>query len=167
MAAKLPFKYTGAVVLGSNISGTFTAIISILSSYFASSVRTAAIYYFIGAMFVLLACFDTYFALPLNVCELISKMFVHPFCSAFHYHFIYKIFQRFYRYHELMHEKEVEKARKLGGSSGRPPYWTVFKQAFPQLFNVFFIFFITLSLFPVVQSGTYLTIMKTTILEEN
>lgn len=67
MAAKLPFKYTGAVVLGSNISGTFASIISILSSQFASSVRTAAIYYFITAMFVLLLCFDTYFALPLNV----------------------------------------------------------------------------------------------------
>lgn len=67
MAAKLPFKYTGAVVLGSNISGTFTAIVSILSSSFTSSVRTAAIYYFIAAMFILLACFDTYFALPLNV----------------------------------------------------------------------------------------------------
>lgn len=67
MAAKLPFKYTGAVVLGSNISGTLTSIISIASFYFSSSVRTAAIYYFIAAMFVLLACFDTYFALPLNV----------------------------------------------------------------------------------------------------
>lgn len=67
MAAKLPFKYTGAVVLGSNISGTLTSIISILTKFFASSVKTAAIYYFIGAMFVLLACFDTYFALPLNV----------------------------------------------------------------------------------------------------
>lgn len=70
MAAKLPFKYTGAVVLGSNISGTFVAIVSILSSVFTSSERTAAIYYFIGAMFVLLACFDTYFALPLNVSQL-------------------------------------------------------------------------------------------------
>lgn len=67
IAAKLPIKYTGAVVLGSNISGTFTAIISILSENFASSVRTAAIYYFIAAMFILLICFDTYFALPLNV----------------------------------------------------------------------------------------------------
>ena len=29
----------------------------------------AAIYYFITALFMLLACFDTYFALPLNVSE--------------------------------------------------------------------------------------------------
>ncbi|CAG2060481.1 unnamed protein product, partial [Timema podura] len=32
MAAKLPFKYTGAVILGSNVSGTFTAIISLIAS---------------------------------------------------------------------------------------------------------------------------------------
>lgn len=67
MAAKLPIKYTGAVVLGSNISGSFAAIMSLISNTFAESVRTAAIYYFITAMFVLLICFDTYFALPLNV----------------------------------------------------------------------------------------------------
>lgn len=72
MAAKLPGKYTGAVVLGSNISGTFTAIVNILSSTMSSSVTTAAIYYFITAMFVLLVCFDTYFALPLNVRVLCS-----------------------------------------------------------------------------------------------
>jgi hypothetical protein len=50
-----------------NISGTFTSIISILAQYFAPNPRTSAIYYFITALFVLLACFDTYFALPINV----------------------------------------------------------------------------------------------------
>jgi hypothetical protein len=50
-----------------NISGTFTAIINVVSKRLSSNVRTAAIYYFITALFVLLACFDTYFALPLNV----------------------------------------------------------------------------------------------------
>jgi len=50
-----------------NISGTFTAIISVASKIISPSERTAAIYYFITALFVLLACFDTYFALPLNV----------------------------------------------------------------------------------------------------
>lgn len=70
MAAKLPFKYTGAVVLGSNISGTFTSVVFILTKLYTSSVQTAAIYYFIGAIFILLACFDTYFALPLNVSHL-------------------------------------------------------------------------------------------------
>lgn len=68
IAAKLPFKYTGAVVLGSNISGCFTAVLSLISDVmFTGSARTAAIYYFITALFILLICFDTYFALPLNV----------------------------------------------------------------------------------------------------
>lgn len=126
MAAKLPFKYTGAVVLGSNISGTLTAIISIASLYFSSSKRTAAIYYFIAAMFVLLACFDTYFALPLN---------------------------KFYRYHEMLHSKELEKSKIVSGrAASRPPYLTIFRQAFPQLFNVFFVFFVTLAIFPAVHS---------------
>lgn len=52
-----------------------------------------------------------------------------------------------------MNEKEVEKARKSGTASSRPPYWAIFKKAFPQLFNVFFIFFITLTLFPTIQAG--------------
>lgn len=126
MAAKLPPKYTGAVVLGSNISGTFASVISILSGSIWSSVRKAAIYYFITAMFVILLCFDTYFAMPLN---------------------------KFFRYHEMMSEKQQEKARRSGVNvHARPPYWTIFKQSSMQLFNVFFIFFVTLTCFPSVHS---------------
>lgn len=67
MAAKLPTKYIGAVVLGTNLSGTFTSMVNIVSLTLSPDSRTAAIYYFVAALFVLLACFDTYFALPLNV----------------------------------------------------------------------------------------------------
>ncbi|XP_066582107.1 NADPH-dependent diflavin oxidoreductase 1-like [Prorops nasuta] len=128
MAAKLPAKYPGAVILGANISGTLTAIINFLAQIMAPNIRTAAIYYFITALFILLACFDTYFALPIN---------------------------RFYRYHELLHEKEMNKKQlenKSRSKSYTPPYWRIFKQCYVQCFNTFFIFFITLSLFPSVQS---------------
>lgn len=126
MAAKLPFKYTGAVILGANISGTFSSMISILSLTMTPNARTAAIYYFITALFVLLACFDTYFALPLN---------------------------RFYRYHEHLNEKERQLQRRANvGMAPHTPYWTIFKQCLPQCFNVFFVFFITLSIFPSVHS---------------
>lgn len=40
------------------------------------------------------------------------------------------------------------------GVGGGVPYWTIFRQAMPQLFNIFFIFFVTLALFPAVQSGS-------------
>ncbi|VVC28097.1 Equilibrative nucleoside transporter,Major facilitator superfamily domain [Cinara cedri] len=126
MAAKLPTKFIGAVILGTNLSGTFTSITSILSISIAPDARTAAIYYFTTALFVLLACFDTYFALPLN---------------------------RFYKYHELIYQREIENQEsKQNGENDKIPYWNIFKQAFPQLFNVFFIFFVTLSIFPVVHS---------------
>ncbi|XP_043250700.1 NADPH-dependent diflavin oxidoreductase 1 isoform X1 [Colletes gigas] len=128
MVAKLPIKYTGAVVLGSNISGTFTALINFLAQYMAPNARTAAIYYFITALFVLLACFDTYFALPIN---------------------------RFYRYRELLYQKGVNKRQLENSARGKtdtPPYWKIFCQCFPQCFNTFLVFFVTLSLFPSVQS---------------
>lgn len=126
MGAKLPAKYTGAIVLGSNISGTFTAVISLISLLMAPNLRTAAIYYFITALLVLLACFDSYFALPLN---------------------------RFYRYHELMSQKELQqKKRDNTGAMPRTPFFPVFKKCWPQCLNVFMVFFVTLSLFPAVQS---------------
>ncbi|KAA0195083.1 hypothetical protein HAZT_HAZT005500, partial [Hyalella azteca] len=77
MAARLPFKYMGAVILGSVSSVLKLRAVKILNeglpvfkkkrlNMMAPNLRTSAIYFFITALFVLLACFDTYFALPLN-----------------------------------------------------------------------------------------------------
>ncbi|KAI8116184.1 Equilibrative nucleoside transporter 1 [Lucilia cuprina] len=68
-------------------------------------------------MLILLICFDTYFALPLN---------------------------RFYRYHELRRLKEEKPLCSAGET--RVPYLKIFKEAFPQLFNIFFTFFVTLAI---------------------
>ncbi|XP_030383902.1 equilibrative nucleoside transporter 1 [Scaptodrosophila lebanonensis] len=123
MAASLPVKYTGAVVLGSNISGLFATVISIASRYLFDSKRTAAIYYFLTAMLILLVCFDTYFALPLN---------------------------KFFRHYEMLSQNDESK--KESSSNVKPPYWQIIKEAFPQLLNIFLIFFVTLSVFPAVHS---------------
>lgn len=115
----------------------------------APSLRTAAIYYFLTALFVLLACFDTYFALPINV------SIIYLFKNFIFFNLKIKLFQRFYRYHEMMFQKNKQK-RELKSKSkiqGRTPYWTIFKQCSPQLFNIFFVFFVTLSVFPAVQSS--------------
>ncbi|KAF5296664.1 hypothetical protein FQR65_LT10204 [Abscondita terminalis] len=127
MAAKLPSQYTGAVVLGTNISGTFTAIVRILSDTFASTLRMSAIYYFIAALFVLLSCFDTYFALPLN---------------------------RYYRHYELKEKRDANIGKnQSAGVKERIPYFYVFKKSFPQLLNVFLVFFVTLSIFPAINAN--------------
>ncbi|KAH8404380.1 hypothetical protein KR222_007376 [Zaprionus bogoriensis] len=123
LVASLPPKYTGAVVLGSNISGCFATFLSIVCTSFFSSMRTSAIYYFVTAILVLLICFDTYFALPLN---------------------------RFFRHYEML-------SKQSESTSGpktqlKVPYLQVLKKAFPQLFNVFFTFFVTLAVFPAIHS---------------
>ncbi|CAK1594600.1 unnamed protein product [Parnassius mnemosyne] len=134
VAARLPPQYTGAVVLGSNICGTLVVLLNWLSETFTTSYRTSAIYYFIAGMFVLLICFDTYFALPLN---------------------------RFYRYHETLQERTMRVNPALAATANqnaspakqRTPYGTIFKQSWVQLYNVFIIFFVTLAVFPEVHSN--------------
>lgn len=127
MAAKLPGKYTGAVILGSNTSGTFTAVVGLTTNLLTSNVRMAAIYYFITALFVLLICFDTYFALPLN---------------------------RFYRHYELKEQKEEEqRKRQRAGISEPIPYTYILKKGMPQFYNVFMLFFVTLAIFPAIHSA--------------
>ncbi|KFM81421.1 Equilibrative nucleoside transporter 3, partial [Stegodyphus mimosarum] len=122
LAAKLPMKYSMAIILGANTSGTFTSLISILSIAASPNQRTAAIYYFITALFVLLACVDTYFALPLI---------------------------RFYRYHDRLEQKAITDSRT---SSSKPPYCKILCKIWPQCFNVFFVFFVTLTIFPAIHA---------------
>ncbi|KAJ0170774.1 hypothetical protein K1T71_013546 [Dendrolimus kikuchii] len=131
LAARLPPKYTGAVVLGSNICGTLVTFLSWATDLFGSY-RTAAIYYFIGGMLVLLVCFDTYFALPLN---------------------------RFYRYHDTLQERTMRVNPALAATNAnasptkeKTPYGLILAHCWVQLYNIFIVFFVTLAVFPAVQN---------------
>jgi hypothetical protein len=56
----------------------------------------------------------------------------------------------------MLAEKETERNRRAGVDvKASPPYWKIFKQAFPQLINVFLVFFVTLTVFPAIHSGIY------------
>lgn len=50
---------------------------------------------------------------------------------------------------EKEEKKKTDSLQKVG-----IPYWKIFKQASPQLFNIFFTFFVTLAVFPAIHSGT-------------
>lgn len=55
----------------------------------------------------------------------------------------------------MIHQKEANKRQLENSTRGTiqsPPYWKVFKACFPQCFNTFLIFFVTLALFPSVHS---------------
>lgn len=57
MAARLPAKYIGAVVLGTNISGIFVALVSLISLQITDDLQLAATNYFSIAVIVLIVCF--------------------------------------------------------------------------------------------------------------
>ncbi|KAK2171816.1 hypothetical protein NP493_1018g00007 [Ridgeia piscesae] len=124
IAANLPMKYTNAVVLGSNLSGTITSIIMILSIAMTPDPRTSAIYYFLAAIFILLVAFDTYFILPL---------------------------MPFYRAHTTQIQSDNKSDLETEDQS--PPFLYIFKKCWIQLFGVFFVFFVTLTCFPAIQAG--------------
>jgi len=75
-------------------------------------------------------------------------------CSLFCEISTWNSLQRFYRYHELLHEKEQQVKRKQSVNAvSYTPYCAILKQCLPQCFNVFFVFFVTLTIFPAVHSG--------------
>ena len=131
------------------MSGTIVAIINIVCIAISPNPRTAAIYYFITALFMLLACFDTYFALPLNVSSTIQCNANIIVCILIKNYF----YQRFYRYHEQLYLKSVSENKK--SVIYIISHWNIFKKCFPQLLNIFLVFTVTLSLFPAVLSGTH------------
>lgn len=122
-AACLPMKYPNAVIVGSNISGTLTSVIMLLSIAGSPNPRTSAIYYFLTAIFILLLAFNTFYILD---------------------------FLPFYRYHSNKGKKP--KASKEDDNT-RPPYWEIFKQCWLHDLSVFLVFFVTLSVFPAVQAN--------------
>ncbi|KAL5022672.1 hypothetical protein ScPMuIL_001827 [Solemya velum] len=132
-AAILPMKYTNAVVLGNNLCGTFTAVVNIITIASAPSPRTAAIYYFVAAIVVLLVAFDAYFILPLT---------------------------RFYKHFSKIVHLKQESLKKEQKNTGHKTfcqrmqgYWSVVKQIWVQIFCIFWIFFVTLAIFPAVWSN--------------
>lgn len=138
LVAILPPRYTNAVILGNNISGTITTVVSIVSKLAVSStgtgqtdddIRTSAIYYFLFALVMLLIAFDSYFALPLI---------------------------KFFRENELKMEREKKKVEIENKESGvavstGPPYMAIMKRIWVQALSVWFVFFITLTNFPAIQ----------------
>lgn len=131
--AILPMKYTNAIVLGTNLSGVFTSVISIISILASPNPRTAAVYYFIVAIVVLLIAFDAYFVLPLT---------------------------KFYQYHTKSVASSPLQRPKMRCQdymnaflTSCKTYWQVVKKIWLQLFGVWFVFTVSLILFPAIQSN--------------
>lgn len=128
VAAILPMKYTNAIIFGNNFSGTFVACVNILAIALAPDTRTSAIYYFVTAIVVLLIAFDAYFVLPVT---------------------------RFFRHFKLLFKLKNQHFKTTGHqtfSNRLATSWKVFKQIWVLALSVSFVFFISLALFPQIQS---------------
>lgn len=163
--AKFPGSYTNAILIGSNFSGTFTSIVNLLSIWLAPKPQEAAIYYFITALFVLLICIISYNLLPYN---LFFKFFDRALQQT-------NVLQIEESYPEEVSSRNnrsddiPESLKNVVDSIAPRPQssdidnnsfkselrkkWGIFLKCWPQCFNVFLTFYVTLALFPTVLSG--------------
>ncbi|QKE44454.1 hypothetical protein Yalta_007 [Yalta virus] len=119
LAVLLPVHYVGAVIIGTNISGIFTSLLSILIMSVSVSLPVLAISCFTTSALLLLILFSVLYYLPKN---------------------------KFYRFYTK--KNNAEKLPKLKFNEILKLGLNYIKH----LFNIFFVFFITLACFPTILS---------------
>lgn len=124
--ADFPHTYIGALLIGNNICGLLITVVKIGVTYFLNDEpKLVAIVYFGISLVILLVCAIALF-------------------------FITK--QDFYHYH---HQKGMEIREKAETDRPSPSIlWTTFTNCYGQLFNVWFCFAVTLTIFPVMMTVT-------------
>ncbi|CAJ0609413.1 unnamed protein product [Cylicocyclus nassatus] len=122
LASDFPFKFTNAVIIGNNLCGTFVTVVSIITALVSKNTANAAFAYFGISLFTLAICFASFFVLKR---------------------------QRFYQYYSkrALQARAAEDAEKSGGLNPQD-YLEAFKQGWPQMLNVYLVFFVSLTIFP-------------------
>ncbi|PIO77074.1 nucleoside transporter [Teladorsagia circumcincta] len=122
LASDFPFKFTNAVIIGNNLCGTFVTVVNIITAFVSKNTANAAFAYFGISLITLGICFSSFFLLKR---------------------------QPFYQYYS----KRAMLARESEGTESKPgltarDYLDAFKQGWPQMVNVYLVFFVSLSIFP-------------------
>lgn len=126
VASILPMEYVNAVILGNNLSGCFTAAMSIISKLTSPDFRIAAIYYFLAAFIVLLLSFVGYFVM--------HRM-------------------EYYKYWQKINDEMNKKSAESSSEHRKVPYKKIIKKIWLLLLCIWINFVSTLSIFPVYQLG--------------
>ncbi|VDM15759.1 unnamed protein product [Wuchereria bancrofti] len=63
LVAVFPPRYTNAILLGSNICGTFVSVVNIITLIATNDIKTAAFFYFFISLLAVLTCFGSLFVL--------------------------------------------------------------------------------------------------------
>ncbi|VDK29157.1 unnamed protein product [Gongylonema pulchrum] len=155
LVAAFPSQYTNAVVLGTNICGTFVSIINIITLLVASDVKIAALLYFLISFLTILACFLSIFLLPKFefynfYMEKAKKRDEHNEVDGIKYieaEVIPKIDGV-----KLTAEGDKVEVLDSGFMAKLHLYYRIFKKVWIQCVNVWCVFFVTLALFPAVMA---------------
>ncbi|XP_077869182.1 equilibrative nucleoside transporter 1-like [Saccoglossus kowalevskii] len=122
LAGSLPAKYTQAVLAGQGLGGTFVSIVSILSMASTSSLQAAGVGYFGCALVVLVICFISFIVM--------NRL---PFVKYY------------------LHTTHIDDNEKTDFTpKATPPFLQIFWQIKWQIFNIWMVFFVTLTCFPAV-----------------
>ncbi|ULT93706.1 hypothetical protein L3Y34_003298 [Caenorhabditis briggsae] len=122
LAADFPAQYSNAVVIGTNICGTFTSVLAIVATVsFSNNPETVAILYFSISLAILIVCLISWW-----------------FCKR----------QDFFNYHVAKGNRA--RAAQENSSFDYRQYLETFKYCWLQCLCVFLTYFVTLSVFPTV-----------------
>uniref|UniRef100_A0A915Q1Y3 Nucleoside transporter n=1 Tax=Setaria digitata TaxID=48799 RepID=A0A915Q1Y3_9BILA len=152
LTASFPPQYTNALILGNNICGTFVSVINIITLVAARSIRMAAFSYFLISLFTVSACFGSVFLLQKLE---FYKYYMKTKKSA--HKDENEEGQRLERIHTvdgiITNGIKMDRAiQKTGLKTKLKLYFEIFKKIWIQCFNVWCVFFVTLTLFPVVMA---------------
>ncbi|CAL2039380.1 unnamed protein product [Caenorhabditis brenneri] len=122
LAADFPAQYSNAVVIGTNICGTFTSVLAIVATLaFSNQPQTVALIYFSISLAILIVCLVSWW-----------------FCKK----------QDFYNYH--VSKGNEARAAQAQSSFDYRQYLETFKHCWLQCVCVFLVYFVSLSVFPTV-----------------
>lgn len=123
LAADFPAQYSNAVVIGTNICGTFTSVLALVATIaFSGQPKTVALIYFAISLAILIVCLVSWW-----------------FCKK----------QDFYNYH-VSKGNRARAAQDQQGSFDYRQYLETLKYCWVQCLCVFLTYFVTLSVFPTV-----------------
>uniref|UniRef100_A0A1I7XJI3 Equilibrative nucleoside transporter 3 n=1 Tax=Heterorhabditis bacteriophora TaxID=37862 RepID=A0A1I7XJI3_HETBA len=124
LAADFPAKYTNALVVGNNICGTFTSVISIITIIAFNNSQTVALLYFSISLAVLVICGISLWC--------VGKL-------------------EFYKFHTQ--KGNIARQLSNSSRPSLEQFWETFKNCWPQLVSIFLVYFVTLSVFPTILVG--------------
>ncbi|KAK3751849.1 hypothetical protein QZH41_009669 [Actinostola sp. cb2023] len=169
LTGMMPFKYTGAVMTGQGIGGTFAAIANIVAIWGGKDPISSGFGYFLSAVVLLFICLICYILLPtikfarhylgerqrqeLDVTGIqgqqtkrLANWDLERKKGKFHSSLSLDASDKTYLGAEL-ESKEVQYKKKE-----TPPFFKIFKKIAPVGLSVAFVFFVTLAAFPALTS---------------